>query len=421
MPIMVMQPGRFSQLPNANLISRYIAGVGVTSSGGRITQWNDQVGTAHMTDNATGYGPAESTDWLGRPVVRYDASLTNKPRMMAAGLSGWNSRTRSFVIISRDSWFNTTHYYIRPAGLAGAALHLSGTVNEPPNVLVNASGGTPAMRPVSLPRIQIVASSASSVVVSNEETSSTFTALPSATYDGYQIGAQSDGNFSISGDIYEVLVYDTTTPDVTGLRGYATGRYGIPTRRTKNLVFDGDSITQGTGVITVDNYPYRVLRAGFSSDWRMADVGRGGLKVADLVTHGAKTDAHYDPSCTRNVLVLLIGRNDITDGTATATIYSSIVSLLQARVAAGWEVWACTLIDSSTAGASTAIQALNQMLRGVTANGVITDAGVDRLIDFGAQPNLNPGSAPDPAYWQDALHLNGAGAQIMADLIYAQF
>lgn len=410
--------------PSANLFARYIADTGVTTASGRITQWNDQgPGGYHLT-NGTSNGPTAATDWLSRPVVRFtqpngDIIFNSSPnydvRSKSAFLVMRNNAVRAFG--NGIELFGPTSNYGGLGG-GGAPLRYRGTTATTYFLSTTAVTGSTLPQTSSLDVVGF-APSASDTKLYTMLGSETVAAITSDTsVDGWFVGGRSNGLFIPNAEIYEVLIYDTQTPDVAGIREYVTAKYGVSaTLPAKQIVCEGDSITQGvsTGGTSTLSWPFQLTRSS-NDTWRVTNLAIAGSKVADLVTRAAGTDAYYSASHSRNVLMVLIGRNDVGLDTE-ANIYAALVSYVQARVAAGWEVWVGTCITTSGA-AATQIVTLNGLIKGTSGNGIVVDAGATQVVDFHALPEFDAGSSSDATYYAvDQTHTTPAGALKMADLV----
>jgi lysophospholipase L1-like esterase len=239
---------------------------------------------------------------------------------------------------------------------------------------------------------------------------------------GATLGAFNSGSFS-SFDAYEVAVYEgsLTAQNITDIRNYFNTTYSLRSSSyVKNIVFEGDSISAGSGVPQAQSYPFKTLRPSLE-DWRMSNFSTSGANVTTLTNRGVPTDGFYEPSYGRNVLMVLIGRNDVTNPDNSDAVYAALVAYVQARVTTGWEVWVGTCIATGAA-LQPAITGLNAKIRGTSGNGIITDAGANRIIDFAALPQFDTtADTTNPTYYQgDSTHPTAAGAVLLADTVAAQ-
>lgn len=189
------------------------------------------------------------------------------------------------------------------------------------------------------------------------------------------------------------------------------------------FVYEGDSITWGTGV-GVNGYDQRLKTlAGWSG--RHVNTARNSETTAGMRTQYAtqvqpfRPDGYYS---TRGLLFHWSGTNDLYAGTATATIFASLQAQWAAARADGFKVIAFTVAPRGdvngvggaattwTAGMETERNALNALI-------IADSANYDALIRV---DTLFP-TPSDTTYFQaDRLHLNQAGENLLADTIFAQ-
>jgi lysophospholipase L1-like esterase len=403
-------------LPATNLFARFIAGQGITTSGGRVSQWNDQAATNHATEAVTANQPYDTTDYLGRPIVRF-AGSSNTGLAFAAAHS-FNAQNIAVFMAARlhggsnQALFGLLNY-------AGNQPHLRLT-GTPVNFSIMARSTN--FRPRLNPALWGGVAGASTTGYTNYES---ITGLAAVTADtdcaGATIGRFNAGSY-LGADVYEVAVYEgaLTAQQITDIRRYFNAKYTLrSTNYTKNIVFEGDSITAGSGLAQGQSYPFQVLRAG-CEDWRICNLSLSGSTVATMTTRANSnaTDPFIESGYARNVLVVLIGRNDVTAVDNSATIYTNLVSYVQARVTAGWEVWVGTCIASGSTIQGT-INNFNDRIRGVIGNGIITDASASRVVDYGALPQFDTSTdSSNVTYYQgDNTHPTAAGAALLANTV----
>lgn len=106
----------------------------------------------------------------------------------------------------------------------------------------------------------------------------------------------------------------------------------VPSSFTYNLVFDGDSITEGYNVSTVwtsslslNAGPWCITNQGVPSEFLSGMRTNASLQIDPLIVAGA-----------HNVIVVWGGTNDINAGTSVATVESTLSGYCADRTAAGW-------------------------------------------------------------------------------------
>ncbi len=176
-----------------------------------------------------------------------------------------------------------------------------------------------------------------------------------------------------------------------------------------NIVFEGDSITQG---VLANTIPYP---AQLGIQWRISDLASAGETVNQMIGQVATVVAKYAPLLPRNIAHLLGGTNDILNSASAATVYSRIQTWCANLVSAGWpgEIWVATLLPAGGGSAvfNPVITDLNNLL-------IADHSFCTKLIRFDQVPQLQDPS--DALYFQsDQLHETNLGAQFMAQTVVA--
>jgi hypothetical protein len=165
---------------------------------------------------------------------------------------------------------------------------------------------------------------------------------------------------------------------------------------TYKLVFDGDSFTARR------SYPLDTLYlCGRGHPY--ANFGHGGDTMTVILARQATTLAAYDATCTKNILVLQEGNNDLQASRTAAAIYADMTTYITAAHTAGFKVALATVCPSSvfTGGQETVRLALNVLILSNTA-------GADATFDPGADTTLN--TPTDKVYYvEDGIHLTAKG------------
>ncbi|HEX9105681.1 MAG TPA: SGNH/GDSL hydrolase family protein, partial [Longimicrobiales bacterium] len=180
------------------------------------------------------------------------------------------------------------------------------------------------------------------------------------------------------------------------------------------VVFDGDSLTLGTGATGGQTYPAQT--SALLGGWPGVNLGVSGQRtdqmLADVVTD---VDGRYSAGLA-NYLAAWCGTNDLYQSVAADLALKYLAQYCSGRLARGYRVAVATLTPCSSigtpAGFEAARQALNTNLR---AN---WRAFADGLIDLGANATIGPAGAElNPTYYQgDKIHMTNAGYGIVAGL-----
>lgn len=180
----------------------------------------------------------------------------------------------------------------------------------------------------------------------------------------------------------------------------------VPQGARPRIVFLGDSLTAGLGLDADQGFPaligkrlasegfnYEVVNAGVSGD-----TSAGGLRRADWSLEGDVT-----------VLVVALGANDGLRGLAPAEMKRNLAGVLDRAAARGITVILAGMEAPPNFGADYTRQ----------FRSVYTDLAQTYRVRF--VPFLLQGVAGDAALNQaDGIHPNARGAQIVADLLWAE-
>jgi len=401
--------GFIPPLPITNLVARFDATQGVAATAGVITQWNDISGNGNNATEAT-KGPLVRADYLGNPIVRFNGNH----QLTFAGAQVFDARNTAVFAVGR--MYGGTLFGI--VGYAGGAGNLRNPGN--PNNKWFAVTQNMLLQPIVNPMLLGSATASGNTTgVTNYRTAPTGSPVNSGSgTGGATLGMFNAGAFGVL-DLAEVAVY-TTPPSLAAVQAYFNTKYRLrSTPYAKAVTFEGDSITAGFGLAeSMLSFPDQIMRASVA-DWQMINLGSSGATVTTLTSRATTTDSMITAGA-RNVLAVLIGRNDAAVGGVTAAqVYTSIQTYVQARVTAGWEVWVGTCIGTGSA-VQAVLDPLNQLLRGTplggTGPGIIADAGATKVIDYGAQTHfITSADAANTTYYQaDSTHPTVTGAALLA-------
>lgn len=184
------------------------------------------------------------------------------------------------------------------------------------------------------------------------------------------------------------------------------------------IVFDGDSLTAGTGATTPGlAYPiqFRELVNTIAPSWTVFNKGVGSESMANLVTnYPAKVAPVFDLNpgrYDRKIVVVWEAVNGLVDGDTPAEMADDYEAYVTLAKATGWEVYVGTNPPSGGSG-NPDLLTLNQLVRDN-----FVSWGADGLIDFGAISELTPaGNTANPTHYVDLTHLTDVGYALLAEL-----
>lgn len=379
-----------------------MAGTGITQSAGLISVWADQSGNGNdLTQTTDANKPTATVDNDGRSVVRFQSVgtadlLTNSLVLNARSYTIW-------IVVAR---YALNGNVVGVTGYANAGLRIIDTTQ--PWAVYRQSTATQLWVPRN-PTVAGIRSGASAAAVYNYNNTAAGGALTNFTATGMTLAG--------SGDYYEVLVYDAaqSDEDAAATRQYLIDTYSLESSFSKLFALEGDS--KVSGYASSNN---RDVMSGLDlPDWFQYRLSSSGSAIQDLIDRAATLLDPLIDAGRRNVLTFEIGFNDLNSGGKTAQqLYDLVVTYVQARVAAGWEVWPSTMIDCTNTTVSAKIATLNALLRHAD---FLTASGATGIVDVAADPIFDPGSAADGTYYDDGTHLTDAGTAEFARVITDAF
>lgn len=222
------------------------------------------------------------------------------------------------------------------------------------------------------------------------------------------------GSFQWDGGISEVLVFNRVLSDVECLRveRWLANKYGM----NQVFVFDGDSLTFGTGSTPGNDYPAQCM-ALLGGAWDSQNFGLASATIVDMESDGAtQVDPYSRRVAPKNLLSCWGGTNDLFTDSA-ATVWTNIQTYCNNRRARNWRVVLLTVLPRSAPGTpgdfETKRQALNTLIRaGYTGC-------ADVLADVAADDRIgDAGDEEDTTYYDaDLVHLNDTGYGVVAEIV----
>lgn len=171
----------------------------------------------------------------------------------------------------------------------------------------------------------------------------------------------------------------------------------------------GDSLTFGPGVAAGDTYPAQ-LQTALGGTWYVYNAGVGGASIAS--TDYTTIDRDTDGTRTKDVLVVLLGTNDILLGLSDgATTYANLKAWCLARRTPGKKLVICTLPgwNDGPWGKEAERIAYNDLIRTNWAD------FADGIADLGGDADI--GTFAVGPYFLDNVHLDTAGYAVLAGLV----
>jgi lysophospholipase L1-like esterase len=191
----------------------------------------------------------------------------------------------------------------------------------------------------------------------------------------------------------------------------------LPASGVGRVVFDGDSLTAGSGA--TDPYPAQFRRMwGGTLSW--CNFGVGGQRIRDMLADAERqVDPLYNPAFGRCVVVVWGGTNDVALWRHfPEVVFADIRAYCQGRKDRGFTVVVLTMLPRSDASALPTTEGARQQLNDLLRTNWKEFA--DALVDVAADPKLGaPGAELNQEYYQpDRVHLNDSGLGLVARLVY---
>lgn len=188
------------------------------------------------------------------------------------------------------------------------------------------------------------------------------------------------------------------------------------------IICDGDSLTGGQVGVTLGNTYPKQLNTLFAGTKFVANFGVQARTLTQLEASAAlRVDANFNAT-KLNTLIIWGGVNDFGTELATTkeTIYARYKTYCTSRKAAGWTVYALTLLPQSYAGYTGRIdyETERQWFNNQVKTDLITI--VDGIIDVAGDARIgDAGDENDTTYYHtDKIHLNNTGSGVIAELVH---
>ncbi|HEY0185006.1 MAG TPA: SGNH/GDSL hydrolase family protein [Rhodopila sp.] len=181
-----------------------------------------------------------------------------------------------------------------------------------------------------------------------------------------------------------------------------------------NLVFDGDSISAGSGATPGHGLDAGVT-AALGDGVRLHNVAVGGRPVSDcLRLYGGTVEPLFDASASHNVIVFHAGDNDINLRSSAARTYAAFTAYVDRAHQQGWKVVVSTELWVFSFDARRAAQ-----LKEYNTRLIENKAGADAVVDFDADPRMtNVADRQNPALFShDGIHPSDGGYAILTAML----
>jgi lysophospholipase L1-like esterase len=415
-------------------------GTTLATNGQTVRRWNDKSGNSNnFTQSTSGARPTLVTNVLGSyPSVRFDATddvlvgpdaLAGTDAISIFTVWSMDSSNGRSLSISKHGAFNAAsgEWTLRQAesnNIRATTQFLSfSNLDAPDFQATDRFTGTPTY---SYTGVTWAGGEAPTMyqngvtVTSSVSTAgwSARSAMPTTT-DPLRIGYVPNLHSPSGGNVVEVLIFNRklTSLEVASVNDYLRTRYF-----TKQIVYDGDSLTAGKDSGTASTnwrpYPTQTYPLLNFKDYVTYNFGVSGQGSTAMSSDAAsQIDTLYDSTLRKNVLVAWDITNEIAFGTSAATAYSNFVSYCQARRAAGWKVIVMTVLPRTDTGVDADFETKRTSVNTLIRSNWSSFA--DSLVDVAADTRIgDAGDDQDLTYYlDDDVHLNNTGAGVVASLV----
>ena len=376
-----------------------------------VTTMYDATGNGnHATNTNPATQPLLQLDRLvnGLPVITFDGTGSGATRVryldLPASLSPDRAATSMFFMgalncskqkaaaweFSASSIAFTPHTNPADVGFQvynGNTSHISG-IQPPVNPMV----------------LGVVSGAASDTIYVADKSDTRAGGLGAQSLPGGRIGGSLAGaGYNGQQDMYAFVVYGSalSASDVALVQSGAKAAFRFGDNFTKQVVFDGDSITEGYGAPGLRNYVNNTIPA-LNSKARAYNLGVFGQTFAAARDDGvARVDSLYSASFSAKVLSAALGSNDFAANSSATAVRDIFIDYCATRRAKGFKIVAHTVLPRADYTGAQEAQRVgyNTWLRANYAT------YADALGDWAADAVLGPTSATaDTSIYGDGTH-----------------
>lgn len=396
-------------------------GTTVAANEETVQQWNDQSGNAVNASQSTeGTRPQFIASGLvgSKPTIRWTNHRLNTASFLGAG---YNTAFTAFVVASNS---NTSANYVSLSNGDGTNfqfyLRRSRSLNTN-DFVTGLLSDTTVLAP-------LAAGANTGVDVIGYNGS-----LKTLAYNGVEVTEAATGNLGLSGaltigryttdvqpfvgDISEILVYNRalTLEERRQVSNYLSTKYGGLYGTVSRIIFDGNSLTAGTGSTAGNTYPEQVM-ANFPGRtyWNYGVAGQTTTQMdADAA---AQIDILKRNLYTgQNIVIAWEITNELVAGVSATDAYNNFVTYCTNRRAAGFKVIACTVLPRSTANQEQFYADRLEVNTNIRAN---LASFADDIADFALDGRIGyDGAQNNPEYYSDTTHMTDAGYGVADEIV----
>ena len=372
---------------------------------GPLPTWNGQMGAFPLT--AVGAAPFVTIDAYGRKVVNFGSSNLVNERMTNDTMTV-NSQDHTVMVVTSSYGFDAIQV---GATFDTATDAFRGGVGFSSHLMFTRDNATQSssLRATSGITFMGLRATATEATLYNEDDEDIGAVLISDTYDGINVGSWGSGTAS-DPNLYAVVVFDSALTDAEfkAARTVLLNYYNILSQ-SKVMVFQGDSITEGTDSTKNRNYPFYMQLPGY----KLFNAGVGGDKWANLIADFPAISAlYYDATKSKNIIIGFAGTSDISAATSPADTFALSETWVALAQAEGWTVVIITMLPRTNVS-NVDRNAYCDLLLGSSA---------DLVVDVRDSPVLGYDGADLVTHLFDVggVHPNSHGYKILAELVQSK-
>ena len=405
----------------------------VRSGIGRIHTWYDQSGNGHhLTSSGANRPTIRVTEGNGgaydivfensavyngtvipEQFLTIPTTLTVQSNSVSiAALTGFANTVRTCPLITLDGTTSTAIGYKKQSGVNCFVSYVN-------NSLKKLTG----YQPTTLDEIVMLSSSATGInVKANNTHLESYPALPAVTLAGGKVGSSDSGLFldgaatpvNGGGSLTGFIIFNTgiSSTEMRTLYYSLVNKFKVYPQVQDNIVFEGDSITEGAWATYFNNWP-RLVSETLPYKAKYYNVAKGGGTVSTQQENSYWLADIYNQYSSRNIVIVTLGTNDIGAGLTGQELYNAMTSYITDIVSAGFEVivgtvyprsaWVGTVQDDYRTD-------YNQLIRDNKES-----LGILGIIDFANERTMgSTTNVSNPIYYKDGTHPSPYGYELLA-------
>lgn len=427
--ILVLSSLRSFALISTGLVADWDAALGITSSSGRISQWDDQhqtlnndgLGPHNLTQSTNGAQPYLVTDTTGFQTVDFPWNETSiQPTncmVIPTTLTGLDYSNMTVYAVMYGPLRPETKTLLSLGTYTSPVLEWNYLSSAPARMHTTANAGSlSTFYPAFNPAVFVLRCGPNNITFRHNYTTNSISAIGHFLFgSGGLIGKLLNNTTTyFSGRIFRILIYQAahTSADMDAQVSELCGTYHIRTNFYKQAVFFGDSMTAGSK--STNGYPFTIARLYPEIEtWNLGQPGAsifyGGTTPNMSNSAPLQVELLFNSARISSYLGGFAGYNDIHSGSATSNqVYNVMTQYCSDRLVAQAtrKMWIATIPDD---GLLTGLN-YNALIRANPPSGVV-------LMDCGKgspyETRLSDRS--NTTYFDtDQIHPNATGQDVIS-------